>query len=85
MDEVNKKIGTIGLNDAGESVYKEPIFISISEYKKTKFLDIRKYYEENKEWKPTKKGITLNLEQFTHLIGFLKEKESEILNLLKED
>ncbi len=79
-----KKIGSIGIDENGKSTFKEPIIISISQYKNSKYLDIRKYYEENGEWKPTKKGITVNHDQFTGLLNFLKDKENEIKELLNK-
>jgi len=38
----------------------EKIKITISEFKKRKFVDIRTFYlDDNMEWKPTKKGVTV--------------------------
>ncbi len=79
-----KKIGTVGIDENGKSVHKEPIFVSISEYKKVKYLDIRKYYEDNDQWRPTKKGITVNSEQFSDLMNLLKDKENEIKEFLNK-
>ncbi len=43
----------------------EKIFFSLSEYKGKKYADIRIYFENDEgEWKPTKKGITLSLDRF---------------------
>ena len=43
----------------------EKIFFNLSEYKGKKYADIRIYYEDDEgEWKPTKKGITLTLDRF---------------------
>ena len=40
---------------------KERIRVSIEEYRGTRFIDCRVYFEdEDGEWKPTKKGIALN-------------------------
>ncbi len=42
----------------------EKIFFSLSEYKGKKYADIRIYFEDDEgEWKPTKKGITLSLDR----------------------
>ena len=83
MSDELKNIAVIGLDDDGKPVVKEPIFINISEFKNVKYLNIRKYYEENDQWFPTKKGLSLKIDQFEELIKILKEKESEIKNLLK--
>ncbi len=43
----------------------EKIFFSLSEYKGKKYADIRIYCEDDEgEWKPTKKGITLSPDRF---------------------
>lgn len=71
-------LGKIGINENGEATIREPIFITINEFKKNKFLDIRKYYREGNEWKPSKKGITISLEQFSDLLNFLVVNEKNI-------
>ncbi|MBN2544644.1 MAG: transcriptional coactivator p15/PC4 family protein [Spirochaetes bacterium] len=81
-DDLNQ-LGTIGIDENGEPSVREPIFINISNFKNVKFLDIRKYYQEGEDWKPTKKGITVNSEQFSQLLSFLNEKEKEIKEKLK--
>lgn len=83
MSEDANQIGTIGIDASGEPSVREPIFINISNFKNVKFLDIRKYYQEGEEWKPTKKGITVNSEQFSELLQFLNSKEKEIKEKLK--
>ena len=53
-----------------------------TEYKGTKFVDVRVYVEgKDGEYKPTKKGICLGPEVIGEVIGFLK-KGAEAL---KED
>ena len=55
----------------------EKIFFNLSEYKGKKYADIRSYYEDDEgEWKPTKKGITLSLDrlaEFKDKLGALEE------------
>ncbi len=55
----------------------EKIFFNLSEYKGKKYADIRIYYEDDEgEWKPTKKGITLTLDRFSEFkdkLGALEE------------
>ena len=59
------------------------IRINISEFSGHKYLDIRKYYEDDAgEIKPTKKGIALNKEQFEKILALLNEKNEEIIGLL---
>ncbi|MCX7883322.1 MAG: transcriptional coactivator p15/PC4 family protein [Brevinematales bacterium] len=60
-------------------VKKGNIIISISEFNGQKFLDIRKYYEEDGEWKPTKKGIALNKEQYEAVLEILLKEKEKIL------
>ena len=43
----------------------EKIFFSLSEYKGKNYADIRIYFENDEgEWKPTRKGITISLDRF---------------------
>ena len=65
-----------------EKGWNEKILFSVSEFKGKNYADIRIYYEDDEgEWKPTKKGVTVSLENFSEfkerieeLEGFLKEK-----------
>lgn len=78
MDDDKKVIGTIGIDEAGAPLVKEPIFISLGEYNTSKYIDIRKYYSAGGEWRPTKKGITLHKGQDKELIDIL-EANSDII------
>ncbi|NPV39655.1 hypothetical protein BREVNS_1701 [Brevinematales bacterium NS] len=69
-EEKNVRIG---------EVKKGNIIISISEFNGQKYLDIRKYYEEEGEWKPTKKGIALNREQYEAVLDILTTEKEKIL------
>lgn len=69
-EEKNVRIG---------EVKKGNIIISISEFNGQKYLDIRKYYEEEGEWKPTKKGIALNKEQYEAVLDILTKEKEKIL------
>lgn len=69
-EEKNTRIG---------EVKKGNIIISISEFNGQKYLDIRKYYEEEGEWKPTKKGIALNREQYEAVLDILTKEKEKIL------
>jgi len=55
------------------------IIISVSSFNGQKYLDIRKYYEEEGEWKPTKKGIALNKEQYEAVLDILIREKDRIL------
>ena len=84
MDEDKKNIGTIGIDSSGEPEVKEPVFISLSSFKNSKYLDIRKFYMKDDSWMPTKKGVTLQKDQITDLIKILQEKSAEIEDWFNE-
>jgi hypothetical protein len=57
----------------------EKIRVTISEYKGYTFLDVRVYYEDDQgEWKPTKKGITVSNENVEPLIKLLTEGKKKL-------
>ena len=73
MEELIFKIGT----------KKNPLLISLKEYKGRKLVDIRKFYQDKNEKEeklmPTRKGISLNplqLEQFTEVLNSQSDKIS---------
>ena len=78
MSDEKKVIGTIGIDSAGEPEIKEPLFISLAAFRNSKYLDVRKFYQSNGEWLPTKKGVTLHLDQIDELIKILQDKKQEI-------
>ncbi|MCK4797147.1 MAG: transcriptional coactivator p15/PC4 family protein [Spirochaetes bacterium] len=84
MAEVSKQIGAVGLDEKGEPIVKEPIFVHLTSYRDSKFLDIRKYYKDGEEWKPTKKGIALHNDQLNKLLETLRNNEDEIKAWLAE-
>jgi len=56
----------------------EKIRIEKREYKGKEFIDMRIYYLDGEEWKPTKKGVTFKpsmLADITKALEGLKEKE----------
>jgi len=75
--EESKIIAKITKDENGKDL-KEQIFISLSEFKNSKFIDLRKFYQEDEEWKPTKKGITMNINQIDQLIKLINENRKEI-------
>ena len=49
-----------------EKSANEKIFFSLSEFKGKSYADIRVHYEDDEgEWKPTKKGVTVAVERFS--------------------
>ncbi len=78
MEDKNLEIGKIGFDEKGNAIIKEPIIIKLTTYKNAKYLDIRKYYEKNKEWLPTQKGITLPKEHLDSLMEILSKNQDKI-------
>ncbi|GAB4373031.1 MAG: hypothetical protein Kow009_09040 [Spirochaetales bacterium] len=78
MSETSNILGKIGMDSSGKATIREPIFISLSSFKKSKYLDIRKYYEKEGQWLPSQKGITLHGEQFKELLTILESHKEEI-------
>jgi hypothetical protein len=65
--EREKKKGTAFMEVVGEMEkgWNEKIVFGISEFRGKNYANIRIYYEDDEgEWKPTKKGISVNLEDF---------------------
>lgn len=85
MPDESKNLGKIGFDNNGEPKIREPIFVKLSSYRNAKFIDIRKYYEDNEEWKPTKKGVTLNKEQLDELLKILNDNVNDINKWLSEE
>jgi hypothetical protein len=55
----------------------EKIFFSLSEYKGKNYADIRIHFENDEgEWKPTRKGLTISVDRFAEFkdhVGTLEE------------
>ena len=48
-----------------EKGWNEKIVFRLNEYKGRQYFDLRIYYEDDEgEWKPTKKGISVQLDRF---------------------
>lgn len=59
-----------------ERGWNEKIVFSLSEFKGKNYADIRIYYEDDEgEWKPTKKGITVSLDRFSEFLEHVGELE----------
>ena len=65
-----------------EKGVNEKIVFSLSEFKGKSYADVRVYYEDDEgEWKPTRKGVTVAVDRFSEfkehvnsLEGFLASK-----------
>lgn len=56
----------------------EKIMITISEFKKKKYVDLRVYFmNDEMEWRPTKKGITIAPDLIDQVIDALKRAKEE--------
>lgn len=78
MAETSEVLGRIGMDSSGKATIREPIFVTLASFKKSKYLDIRKYYEKDGQWLPSQKGITLHGTQFTELMNILETQKEKI-------
>lgn len=70
-----------------EKGWNEKVIFSISEFKGKNYANIRIYYEDDEgEWKPTKKGVTVPLDTFNEFKENIEKLESYLKdnNLLEE-
>ena len=78
MEELIFKIGT----------KKNPLLITLKEYKGRKFVDIRKFYQDKNEKEekllPTRKGITLNSLQLEQFIEVINTESNNISNFFQQ-
>lgn len=64
-----------------EKGWNEKIVFSLSEFKGKHYADIRVYFEDDEgEWKPTKKGISISVERFAEF----KERLGQLEQFLAE-
>jgi len=67
----------------------EEIRASLTEYKGHKLIDLRIYYEpqDGEDWRPTKKGITIDVGLYPELKKAMLKIEEELLkqNLVEEE
>ena len=67
------------LIDEFEKNNREKVMISIKEFKKNYYLDIRVYFENKEgEYSPSKKGITISLELLDDLKEAIEKVEKEL-------
>ena len=71
----SKKSKSNGNNKEEEKVWDlgSNKIAKITEFKNAHYVDIRAYYEKDGENLPTKKGITLNKNQFNNLLENLED------------
>jgi hypothetical protein len=57
----------------------EVIRISNEEFKGRSYVDVRIYFADNEgEWKPTKKGITISPDKVEQVIELLREAQEKL-------
>jgi len=58
---------------------KDKIIVSVKEFKGKEYIDIRTHFENDEgEWIPTKKGISLTLNNLDEMIDLLKEAKNKV-------
>jgi hypothetical protein len=66
----------IGEIERGET---EVLRVSAEEYKGRKYIDIRIYFENDEnEWKPTKKGVTVQPEKVAEFLSLIRKAEEAL-------
>lgn len=62
-----------------EKGWNEKIVFSISDFKGKTYANIRIYYEDDEgEWKPTKKGVTVSLDSFKEFKELVDQMETHL-------
>ncbi|GAB4249643.1 MAG: hypothetical protein Kow00109_25690 [Acidobacteriota bacterium] len=57
-----------------EKGWNEKILFSVTEFRGKNYADIRIYYEDDEgEWKPTRKGVTVSLDAFPEFFKKVEE------------
>jgi hypothetical protein len=79
MADDTKTLGILGIDADGKASVKEPLFVNLSSFKNSRYLDLRKFYDKDGEWRPTAKGVTLHAGQFLELLAILSAHKDEIL------
>ncbi|HAR95664.1 MAG TPA: transcriptional coactivator p15 [Deltaproteobacteria bacterium] len=71
--EVPMVVGQVERNEA------EVLRISTEEFKGRAYVDVRIYFADNEgEWKPTKKGVTINPDKVDQVIELLREAQEKL-------
>lgn len=69
MDDAIKQIGS-------------NIFIKVSEFQGKKFVDIRKYYQKDDDWGPTRKGIAMNPDAWKEFVANIADIDQKVQEIL---
>jgi hypothetical protein len=80
MADESKTLGIIGIDAEGNVNVREPVFVNLSSFKNSRYLDLRKFYQKDGAWLPGSKGVTFHAEQFIELLRILSEHKDEILS-----
>jgi len=57
----------------------EVLRVSLENFKGRDYIDLRIYYQDdNGEWKPTKKGVTVAPDKLDDVIGFFNKAKEEL-------
>jgi hypothetical protein len=57
----------------------DKIIVTVKEFKGKQYIDLRTYFENDQgEWIPTKKGISLTPDNLDDMIGFLQEAKKAV-------
>lgn len=78
MANILKEIGTFAKNDSTKLV------ASVVEYNDSRFVDLQEWFLDanSKEYRPTKRGVTLRSDIFESLFNALQESKDEVMQLL---
>ena len=64
-----------------EKSVTEKIFFSLSEFKGKSYADVRVHYEDDEgEWKPTKKGVTVAVDRFSEVKEHVNAREAFLVS-----
>jgi hypothetical protein len=56
---------------------KDKIIVTVKEFKGKQYIDLRTHFENDQgEWIPTKKGISLTPDNLDEMIGFLEKAKN---------
>lgn len=72
-----------GGGDDGDQMFQlgRMRYVSVREFRGRTMIDIREYYDKDGETRPGKKGIALNVEQWTALKGHIDDIDAAVQNI----
>jgi len=63
---------------------KDKIIVALREFKGKEYIDVRTHFEnDDGEWIPTKKGITLTPDSLDEMIGLLQKAKEKVADSKK--